>query len=475
MANLFTSDPKTTQLMQEGLLEGIFLDPVVLETMYRMRYTADPWTDKAVEKVMTRSGVMDTDLAPLSAMVDPTLGTYDFEQWTAAIAPYGKSIATDMEVGELALASLLARDYRILGENAGQVVNKLSRYPLYNAGLWGQSVINTAGALGTAKPVDRINGFTVAWSAANSRFEAVSVSNPLVAYVWNIVGSNWDTVSVTGATPTTAGDAIGPGTLTLAVAYTHVQYDSIVSQHAAFIVRTGGGFSAEAIGNTDTLKLRDIRNAVGRLKTLGIPRHPDGYYHCDLSTTGVTQLRDDGEFQLMFRGAGMGTDILKDNPYHSSMVAVVEGCIIYENPSAPESDTIPTAFEPNGDKIACAPSNNAGVSMAYGLVTGRDGFKEYRKNTIVSSSAGFTGKVGNWQLEGDIGAKVDVNGIQMIMRAPLDALQKVITCSWHFTGAHVAATDFLAEKRGPAYSTLPVTSITKSRYKRAVVIEHWGG
>jgi hypothetical protein len=56
----------------------------------------------------------------------------------------------------------------------------------------------------------------------------------------------------------------------------------------------------------------------------------------------------------------------------------------------------------------------------------------------------------------------------MILRAPIDRMQRVVSTSWSFFGSHVVGSDYL--KTGAAYDTIPVTA--SSRYKRLVVIEH---
>jgi len=469
MSNLLTTDTRARALMQEGLLEQLFQDPLFPELQFRAEYKRETWKDRSVEAIRTRTGVITPDLRAIQAMNDPLIGTYDVEQWYVRIAQRGLTVQTDLVLDGLALASLLARDLHTLGLNAGQSMNRLARFPLYNAALYGQARIDTVGGAGVAKHVTRINGFSEAFNVTSRKWEAVSVANPVPARVWNTVTLAWDTVSVTACVPDTAGDEVGPGTLTLAGAYVHVQYDNIVALSASYIVRSGGGNTGiEAIGALDALKLSDIRQGVARLKSLNVPRFEDGYYHAHLSPVAVTQLRNDAEFRLLYRGTGM--EQVKDNPYFSGIVAVIEGCVIFENNEAAVPDTIPATYGLQGDNLAAEAYNSATVPIGYALVIGKEAGIEYAKDAIGISEAGITGKIGNWNVTNE-GAAIDLGGIQMILRAPIDALMRVVKSSWSFLGAHVVAADYLSARQGSPYADI---ATGRSRFKRLVTIEHYG-
>ncbi len=452
----FIDDAATRALIQERLLERLFRDALFPQLLYRKDFVPEQWVDRAQHVVKTRAGLLPPTRTRLNPMEDPSPQAYQVEQMDAYIEHYGGTIDTDIVVAGLTLADLLERDAKTLGLQAGQAINRLARDRLFEAGLYGQTVTTTAGA-GTTKRVPHLNGFTRAFSANTRKFEPVSATNPLVAYFWNSTSSQWDQVSIVGYTPDQANDEVGPGTITLASSYTTTARQPLVASTASYIVRAGGGYSVDAIGSSDVLTLATIRAAVARLRQMNVQPYDDGTYHVHLDPVSEAQLFADDEMRHLFRGTGFESD-----EYSQFVVAEALGCRFYRNNESPTSATVA-----EGDIFPGELVNATGVPIHRVAVLGRECGIEYWKDAVVTTEAGITGKIGAWTITND-GLAVPIERIQMILRAPIDRLQRVVSTSWSFFGGHLMMQDYL--RPGGAYSGANFAG--SSRYKRVVVIEH---
>jgi len=461
---MYTTNAAVRAMIQEGLLERMFHDSLFPTLLFRKEFDGEQWTERAQEMVKTKRGLIAPNMGRLGPKEDPTPKTYNVEQWQAYIYHNGDTIDTDTVVSGLTLADILEADAKTLGLQAGQSINRIARNRLYNDAMYGHANL-TSTANSVTQPVSTINGFTHAYSTITKKFEAVSVTNPLAAYIWN--GTTWDTVSVTAAVPAVAGvkaqNLTGPGTLTLAGAYNGTTRWPIVASTATKIVYSGGGHSIDDLISTDTFTLATLRQSVANAKLCNIQPCADGYYHVHMDPIAKSQLFDDSEFQLLFRGRGIDKD--ESDPYATAEIGLVLGCKLYENNECPTANTVGT-FDPDNDDFGGELANTAGVPVHRSVFIGREAGIEYWKDAITSTEAGITGKFGNWNITNG-GLTVDVDRLQMIMRAPLDRMQRVVSTSWSFMGSHVLQPDYLFP--GKAYSEATFTT-GSSRYKRVGLI-----
>lgn len=457
---MYTTNAAVRAMIQEGLLERAFHDSLFPTLLFRKEFQGEQWTERAQEMVKSRRGLIAPNMKTLAPKTDPSPKTYEVEQWNAMIAHYGDTVDTDTVVAGLTLADLLEADAKTAGLQAGQSINRLARNRLYNDAMYGHSVL-TSTVNDVSQPIASLNGFTRAFSSTTKKFEPVSVSNPLAAYVWT--GAAWSAVSITGATPATAGDEVGPGVLTLAAAFNNTARFPIVASTATKIVYSGGGHSIDDLTAADLFTLAVIRQSVANARKVNVQPCEDGYYHIHLDPIAESQLFDDSEFQLLFRGRGLDRD--ESDPYASFQIGTVLGCKLYRNNECPLSNTVAT-YAADDDNFSGELTNAAGIPIHRSVFIGRDCAIEYWKDAISSTEAGITGKLGNWNLTAN-GATVDVDRLQMILRSPLDRMQRVVTTSWSFMGSHVIAPDYLYAGKAFDDATFATGS---SRYKRIGLI-----
>lgn len=466
---LFVEDTKVLAAMQTGYLIRQFEEPMRPQFLFRSDYTAEPWNAPGVISIYkTRHGTMAPNLAPLPLGVDPQPGKFDFEQWLATISRHAQPIDGLITEARYSIAGYMATRLNVLATNAGQVLNRMARQGFYNSALAGQTVLDSTTGSSTTKHVRRINGFTVAFNANTRKFEAVSVSNPLTAYVRN--GSAWDPVIITGCTPDASGDECGPGTLTLSTAYSHTKGQAIVAASASYIQRAGGGYSVDDVDSTDHLTVADLRGAVGRLKKMNVPRYPDGFYHAHLSTASANQIRGDQEFRDLYKTTGL--ERVKENPYFSSIITLLEGCILFENQECPDIDNVPATYGSDGGALAVETVNadGAGNPVEHVLVTGAGCGIEYRDqplglDPLLQGQA--NGRVGDWSILPN-GIRAEIDGIQVTIRGPMNSELSDLRFTWSFYGGPSIGTDYLSMAPGSAYTGFN----GRATYKRGVVIQH---
>lgn len=471
MASPFTTDAGVLALFQENLLQGIFRGPLVPEMLFRGAYNPEYWADQALSVVKTAHGAVAPKATPRAFGADPTASTFEREQWNVTIAQYADRVDLDKIQEGLSPLDLYKMKAEALALGAGRTINVLSRYPLYNAALAGQTLNTTVGN-GTSKAVLKINGFTHAVNAAGV-LAPVSAANPLAAYFWNSGTSSFDTVSVIGATPDTAGDEYGPGTLTLAAAYDSTDRQPLVARTASYRIIEGGGYSIDDVGDADTLSAESIIKAAARLRDMGVPRFADGFYHGFLGTTSMRQLLADPEVQLLLRGTGLDkADVA--NPYVTGKVPVLGGVALFETPEAAGPDSIPSTYGTNGDKIAAEFVNATSKPLHTVVVMGAGGATEYWRQPLKSmrNSGAATGQIGNWTMIGSAGMVADTERIELAVRFPTGSLLDIESMAYSYMGVFTLRPDWTAIKAGPAYPSLPSTC--RALYKRVVPIIHVG-
>jgi len=452
--------PEIRALVQENLLQRAFHDALYPKLMYRSATTPVLWPANVGDNmVFTGVGLIKPKMRPLQPGTDPTPSSYSSEQWEATLQQYADSIDTHMPTSMVAIANLFLRNAQQLGLSAGQTINRLVRDRTYDAGLAGWTVAAAYGP-GTSMPVQRLNGFTKArYTGVNGslvKFGPVSATNPLAITVFS--GGVATAVNVIGFTSTYSGDEVGPGVLLLDGAVTTAARAYVVSSDRTNLVRVGGGMKVDDVGSSDLLKLESIRTAVAHFWQENVPEMPDGRFHLHLDPTSLSQLYSDTEIQRL------NTALPDYYIYKDFAIGEMLGCVFFRNSEAPVPETVSgglTATYDQDDPFPGELYNNGattGVRIHRPMLIGQGGIYEYYQDlSALITEAGITGKVGASKIS-NAGIDVDVERIQLIIRAPLNRLQDQVATSWKFIGDWPFRTD--------------ATTGDASRFKRVACIEH---
>jgi hypothetical protein len=472
MANPFTSDPATSALLQSGLLEPLFRGNLRVDLNLRALYAPTLLTmreSRAVQIIRSRRGTVAGTGEILAFGADPGDATVGVEQWPVNVAHYGKALPIDMIESGLALADLVPEYLEALAHGAGKFQQIQARFPLFNTAVAGQTTTDTA-ATGTTKHLASCNGFAFS-RAANGQYAPVGGGNTLK--VWVLHGGTWSAQTVTAVvldTPIALSDPfrqIGPGTITLDSCTTSAG-DLIVADTASYRVIAGGGLGIDSIGGTDALSGVTVKQAVARLRLAGAQTFPEGGYRCILNPDGQSMLLNDNQVLLALRGQGLDKDDLM-NPNVSAKLVAAFGCTFVEDAYA-DLAAYPSLGVAGNDYVDVPTVNAGGVALSTAFVVGAGNLSECWKDPYTQNNpAGFNGTVGEfggWAEQGD-GITTNVDRIRLILRAPLDKMQRAMSSAWSWFGAYDVGTDFTSESQiGP----LAVLTNSNSAYKRVCSI-----
>lgn len=451
-------------LVQENLLERAFHDALFPRLLFRGEAMPQAWPNNVGDTmVFTGSGLISPKQKPLAPGSDPGPSSYQSEQWEATLQQYADSIDTHMPTSITAIADLFLRNAHQLGMSAGQTMNRIVRNRLHNAAMAGHTVADGGQAATNTIRVSRLNGFTKArrpdLSAGSAvRFSPVSVNNPLPIIVQE---SGTPTPrNVVGFAPDNVGDELGPGVITIdGGVVTVLDRDPILADDRTSLVRVGGGDSVDAISGVDTLTLADIRSAVSRFWQQNVPEMPDGRFHCHLDPTSQSQVFSDPEWQRLL------TSLPDYYMYKQFAIGELLNCVFFRNSENPLPETVEgggltgtyTEDDPFGGELR-SDGTITGVVIHRPLFVAQGAIYEYHQDlSSLITEAGITGKVGEANITNN-GIEVYTDRIQLIIRAPLNRLQDLVSTSWKFIGDWPVRTD--------------ITSGDGARFKRLQVIEH---
>lgn len=453
--------PQLLNLVQEGLLERSFHDGLYPALMYRGEAQEEEWeANTGTEIFMSRPGLLPPITKPIAAGVDPTPQSVAYEQWVARLARYAGTIDTHIPTSIVSNADQFLRNIHQLGLQAGQSLNRIPRNELFSAYLSGQTNLTAATAApDTQISVASLNGFTdvILQGATGVRPQPVSSGAPLQV---TLDPAGTPVVrNVVQAIPDDPSNPFGPGTLLLDVAVGAVVpvRAPVLSSAKPDVIRSGGGESVDAIGAGDIFTLQDAINATNRLRKNNVPPHEDGYYHAHINTDANSQVFEDPAFQRL------NTALPDHTYYQEAFIGTIAGIAFFMNTESPDSlnagDTTPTGSNAlQSEDIGAETVNEGGVPIGRVLVTGRGSiYEKYLDEKRYVSEAGITGKTGEFQIVNG-GVEVQTERIRLIMRAPINRLQDVVSCSWAITTSFPVPSD--------------VTAGGPQRFKRALVIEH---
>lgn len=452
--SVILQSPTFRSLVQENALERIFGDGLYPKNLFRQEAVPESWAANVGDnKTFTGKGLMAVNLIPLIPGQDPQPSDYKLEQWTATMNQWGNSIDTNLPTAFVAAVNKLTEDMKTLGLNAGQTLNRLVRYKLFNAAEAGWTVADGAQTTVTTLRVKRLNGFTRVrrpdlTAGSQVRLDVVTANNPLPITVFRTVGGA-AAVNVTGFTPDTPGDEIGPGTITIDSAVTVADRDAVIASTRTFHVQVGGGNSTDALtAGTDILHLADIRSAIARFRKMNVPECSDGTYHFHLDPIGETQLFADSELQQLTRGTA-ATQLQGAISYADFVINQLLGCTFYRNNENPAPDTVTggtsatfSAADPLAGELFSNGNASTGSVVHRALAIGGEALREYYTDQRqLETEAGITGRVSQGARIVNNGVEIDVDRIRVIQRAPLDRLQQNVANTWSFMGDFVVRTD----------------------------------
>lgn len=448
---------QTLKLVQEGLLERAFHDPLYPAQMYVGLAEYEEWpANTGTQFFMTRDGLLAPITRPLAAGDDPAAQEPPVEQWEAVLSRYAGRVDCHMPTAAVSSVNEFVRRAKSLGLQAGQSINRLPRNAVHKAYLSGSTVVTVAGVTGdTSIQVASLNGFRdVCVRGTQVRPVPVSSATPLLITITGVTGTR----GVIGAFPVDDNDPDGPGTLLLnaTLGASVSARAAVLSSARPLIIRSGGGTSIDAIGASDILTLQDFLAAKARLRRANVMPFADGFYHAHIPTSATPQLFADPAFQSAARGQ-VATEL-----YRGGFIKEIAGIAFFENNEQPDSlnagsrTATGTSAYYSAD-IGAETTNNSGYNIARSLIVGRGAIFERaldEKNYV--SEAGTTGKIGEFQVMNQ-GIKIVTDGVTFILRAPLNVMQDMVTMAWSKSTSYPIPSDISA---GDA-----------SRFKRGVIIE----
>lgn len=454
--------PQMRALVQENALDRLFHEGLYPSLLFRAEAEFEKWdANEGDDKVFSGKGLMKPRLRPLVPGQDPVPHDYGMEQWRAQCQKWADTIDTNMASSAAAAVKKITEDLKELGKNAGLTLNRLVRNVIGNATVSGWTVADGTAGSSTTIRVKRLNGLTRARrpDLANGspvRYDLVTAANPLPVTIAS------SSRNIVGFTPDTPGDEIGPGTITIDVAIAVTDRDPIYASNRTYLVRSGGGNATDALtAGTDILHLADIRSAVQRLRNVNVAPFGDGYFHAHLDPTSEGQCYSDTEFQRLNESLPDGM------AYKEFAIGKLLGCVFLRNNECPQPDNVDggtTAAWSADDPYAGELYHNgssSGAKVHRVLILGAGALKEYYvdQNALLSE-VGVNGKVtqGARITNGGNGVDMNVERIQVIMRAPQDRLQENVAQTWKFQGDFVLRTDGAT---GDA-----------AKFKRVVEIQH---
>jgi len=444
-----TQTPQMRALVQQNMLERAFHDALFPRMLFRGEAAPVLWPANVGDTMsFTGAGLIKPKMRPLVPNTDPEPSSYTSEQWSAQLQQYADSIDTRMPDSIVSIVNLFLRNAQQLGLSAAQAMNRITRNKLYNAAESGWTVTDTAQTAVSVLRVKRLNGFTRARNpslptGSPVRFDPVSSGNPLVVTILDRTGPPAPvTRNIVGFTPDTPGDESGPGTITLTGGNVTVNdRDYVYAADRTFIVRVGGGLKVDDIGSSDLLRLADIRSAMARFRQENVPEQPDKYFHCHLDPTSEAQIYADPEFQRLL------TSLPDYFIYSEFAIGKLLGAIFFRNSECPVPETVDgglTATYSQDDPFAPELYNTGavgGVKVHRAIFVGQGLIHEYYQDLMnLITDAGVTGRVAEPKITNN-SIEVMSDRIQLIIRAPLNRLQDMVSTTWKFIGDWPVRTD----------------------------------
>jgi len=460
--------PEIRALVQDSALIREFRDALFPRILFRGEAAPIHQPGEAGDSfVFTGNGLMTPTSGPMRPGEEPDPNEFPKEQWTMQLHQYGdRAPDTHMPTSILAIANLLVNNLRTLGLHSAQSLNRAVRNRLYNAALSGNTVATAAAGTHTIT-VARLNGFTTARrpdivGGEPVKFAPVSTANPLVIHYRH--SSTTYEATVTGYTPTYPGDECGPGVLTVVETVTGQvsDRDPVWADDKANVLRPTSLLSIDTMANSSTYAFTFglFRQAIAQLSDDNVPKMPDGFYHSHFANYSKNQLFSSDEAQRL------QTSLPDYYWYKEFTIGDVLGTLVFEDTETPRKDTViggkTNTYTGNlrqGDMFGGETYNATSVEIHRPIFIGAEAIFEYYNDLSgLLTEAGLTGSVGDFSNLVNSGVDINVDRVQVYLRAPVNVMGDIVTGIWKSIMDWPTRTD--AAVGGTA------------RYKRCVVVEH---
>jgi len=450
-------------VVNENLLAAAFFRPLQPNLIFReiLCGQGDQWIGNADSMKFTRDGLLAKRGRRRQPGLDPTPQILSREQWTAVLASFNDTIDCFMPDTILSVINEWLSRLAALGSQSGRTMDSVVRDLAYAAGMAGNSYATALGVASVAFPVQCCYGFHEAVATGESSLSDVSAANTLAV----TIGTS-TTASVVACTPTNSGPEgiYGPGVLTLAVAKSWSEYDRIISGSRSPIYRSGGGTSMHNITQNDGLLVSTIRQVVAHMRNNSVPAAlPNGDYAMFCSPNSIASLLSDPDWKQQHGGLGDS-----DDAFAGMAVGRVAGCTVYETSTCPGQESIDGGGSfsiddpfPGGSGMA---EKSGSVRIERPIICGADGIVEHRLQSTPVSEAGLPGTLKAMSSITADGIQINVNGIDLLLRPPMDRLGEVAAMTWKCKAGYGIPTDRLTGANAG--------TSTAERYKRFRIFEH---
>lgn len=463
--SVIQQSPQVRSLVQQNVLQREFKDALYPRNLFRGEAEPVEWPANVGDSmVFTGRGLMKPSTKPLRPGDEPKAKSVEYEQWSSQLHQWvGRAPDLSTVTDLVSIARLFVSNMQALGLDAGMSLNRVVRDQLYNAALSGQTVATSSYGPGTALHVQRLNGFTTARrpdlsTGSPVAFDTVSSTNPLACSY--IHGGTTYAFNVVGFTPDYTGDSVGPGTLTTDVNVTVTARDSVFSSDASFINRSGGGASIDAITSSNVFTFDLFRSSQGHMADNNVPKMPDGYYHTHFNNYSKGQLFSSDESQKLL------TSLPDYYWYKEFTLGEVLGCLVFEDTETPQASNVAGGSSnlydgsDTGEAFGGEMKNAAGLAIQRPIFIGAEAVYEYyRPLGGLVTEAGINGQVGEFTNLTNNGIEVNVDRVQVYLRAPVNVTGDIVTSVWKSIMDWPTRTDVLTGDAG--------------RYKRTVTVEHY--
>jgi len=437
-------------IIQTGYLEQQFEQALRSVLKYRMVADREPFMAGRGETLTkTRAGLLPsitTPLSPATASGMPggsstnldnglTPQTYAVEQFTITINEYGNTMNLNTVGNATGIANQFVQNAVALGENAARSLDDLARNALFNGYMGGNSRVRvTLGANGPAMAVDDIRGFQ--FTAVNGVQQTVSSTYSMAvtvgSNVYTLTGAAADNPNISTAPGGISGVLTFSGNVTVADG---TAGNTVSAATAPAVIRPNGRSNTSLLQGTDVLTMANLLDAKAKLELNAVPRI-GGYYHCYLDPVSGRQLFADPDFKLLFQGATNTNATFRAGEL--------------------TADFLGLRFLPTTEALVQAHPTIAGSVIRRPIICGMGALIE----------GDFEGQERH-DTPTSVAEIINVDGVTMVTREPLDRLQQNVAQSWYWVGGFTAPTDLTT-------SPLTVATATNAALKRAVMLEHVG-
>lgn len=435
------------KLVIDGYLERVIQDAMYPEMRFRELVSPRklPTTIPSSTQLMTREGIPKGNMTPISGGA-PAQASYTVERWPVSLNDYGESLPLSLRDNAFAIADMFVR-YTEQHSLAGTLsIEGLAGNAVYEAAGWGHSFVKTAAAATTSIAVTSLLG--LGYKHDGSEFTAVSATNKLAATLHH-AGADV-AINIIGVTPTNAALPDGDGTITIDAATDVDANDYIYTEQASYMIPAAGK-DLDGLVSGDTLSLQQILGAAAVMGKQGVPKFPDGTYHCHLSQMDMNILMQDSDAKNLL------TSNLPAMENRQQVFGKIANVLFIDNENIASHMGYPSlGYGTDGYLVpSFFASVPGGPGVSTPILVGADALMEYYRDILNDVYGGNpvlglnpVTKVITARAMPNDGAIIGVNRLFILYTQPVDALGDQAFVTWEYFGGIAAGTDFNA-KPGP--------------------------